>query len=183
MLLSILLTTSLDKYECDEYEGLMFIGCPSFAQWRSHNHRSPCSISFDNGNSTSSYRSWYSISICIWEFVVYWVVIMIPILFIFLWVQSYFRWYPKWYFWLQILVIIIILILVVFLWVQSYFLQRPKYSFPVSARPKDEHVDILDWDEDIISINMLDTQQSMPNDENKTSHWVCMGIQRNHRHH
>jgi|HubBroStandDraft_1064217.scaffolds.fasta_scaffold1201613_2 hypothetical protein len=42
-----------------------------------------------------------------------------------------------------------------------YFLQQPKYSFPMSARPKDEvkskHADILDWDEDIISINMLDT--------------------------
>jgi hypothetical protein len=57
----------------------------------------------------------------------------------------------------------------------------------VSARPKDEvkskHADILDWGEDIISINMLDTQQSMPNDENKTSHPVCMGIQRYRRHH
>ena len=32
---------------------------------------------------TSGYRSWYSISVCICRFVVYWVVIMIPILFCF----------------------------------------------------------------------------------------------------
>jgi hypothetical protein len=73
---------------------------------------------------------------------------------------------------------------VVFLRVQSYFLQQPKYSFPVSASPEDEvkskHADILDWGEDIISINRLDTQQSMPNDENETSH---RGIQRYHRYH
>ena len=44
----------------------------------------------------------------------------------------------------------------------------------MSASPEDEvkskHADILDWGEDIISINRLDTQQSMPNDENETSH-------------
>ena len=57
----------------------------------------------------------------------------------------------------------------------------------VSASPEDEvkskHAEILDWCEDIISINRLDTQQSMPNDENETSHRVCMGIQSYHRHH
>ena len=34
-----------------------------------------------------------------------------------------------------------------------------------------DHGDILDWDEDIISINMLDTHQSMPNDENMAKTW------------
>jgi hypothetical protein len=35
---------------------------------------------FDFWNSTSGYRSWYGISVCICGFVVYWVVAMIPIL-------------------------------------------------------------------------------------------------------
>ena len=111
---------------------------------------------FDIWNSISGYRSWYGISVCICRFVVYWVVIMVPILFCF-----------------SSSTILFLLLSEMVLLItdpgdhnNSYpgcfplsailFLSR---STTVSASPEDEvkskHADILDWGEDIISINRL----------------------------